>query len=161
MVTTLTLCLAVSMSLSLNTQQTRNVCNYEDQIIEQANRYDLEPELIAAVIYVESSFYPRVVSSANACGLMQVVPRWTGGYATAGKKYDCEQLKDPKTAIIVGSRILWWTINKYAKGNKDQGLCFYNAGIRCKNESYYKKLFYVKKVKRVRDKIKATLEEEP
>ena len=161
MTTPLTLCLAVGMSLSLSSKQTANACKYESQIIQYADRYNLEPELIAAVIYVESSFYPDVVSTANACGLMQVVPKWTGGPATAGKKYTCKQLKDPKTAIKVGSRILWWTINRYAKGNVDKGLCFYNAGSRCKSKNYYSRLYYVKKVKKVRDKIKSTLEGEP
>ena len=86
---------------------------------------------LAALIFVESSFYPNVVSSANACGLTQVVPRWTGGPETKNIKYTCQQLKDPETSIKVGAQILSYSIRVYGKGNQDKGLCVYNAGIKC------------------------------
>ena len=155
----MTLCLAAGLALQLNPVQQRNVCRYEKDIIENANKYNLEPELVAGLMFVESAYYPNAVSHADACGLMQVVPKWTGGPATGGKRYTCEQLKDPRTAISTGTRILNWTINSFAKGNLDQGLCFYNAGSICKKEVFYKNLYYVKLVKRIRDKIKRVYEE--
>jgi len=157
----LTLCLAAGLALQLNPVQQKNICMYEKDIVKNANKYNLEPELVAALMYVESAYYPRAVSHADACGLMQVVPKWTGGPPTGGKKYTCEQLKNPRTAIRVGTRILNWTINSFAKGNLDQGLCFYNAGSICKKEKFYKNLYYVKIVKKVRDKIKVIYEEQP
>lgn len=157
----LTLCLAAGLALQLNPVQQSNICRYEEDIIERANKYNLEPELVAALMFIESSYYPSVVSHANACGLMQVVPKWTGGPATAGKKYTCKQLKNPKTSIRVGTQILNWTINSFAKGNLEQGLCFYNAGSICKKEVFYKNLYYVKLVKKIRDKIKRAYEEQP
>jgi soluble lytic murein transglycosylase-like protein len=91
-----------------------------------------------------------VVSSAGACGLTQVIPKWTGGPETKGIKYTCQQLKDPEISIKVGAQILSYNIRVYGKGNKDKGLCFYNAGTRCiKDKRFYKRLGYVKKVKRV------------
>lgn len=155
----MTLCLAAGLALQLNPIQQRNICMYEKDIIENANKYNLDPALIAGLMHVESSYYPHVVSGADACGLMQIIPKWTGGPATGGKRYTCEQLKDPRTAVRVGTRILNWTINSFAKGNLDQGLCFYNAGSICKRETFYKNLYYVKLVKRVRDKIKRAYEE--
>ena len=157
----MTLCLAAGLALQLNPVQQGNICRYEDDIVHSANKYNLEPELIAGLMFVESSYYPSVVSHANACGLMQVVPKWTGGPATGGKKYTCEQLKDPRTSIRVGTRILNWAINNFAKGNLDQGLCFYNAGTICKKETFYKNLYYVKLVKKIRDRIKRTHEGQP
>ena len=157
----LTLCLAAGLSLQLSPTQQRNICRYEDDIIQSAKKHNLEPELVAAVMFVESAYYPNAVSHANACGLMQVVPKWTGGPATGGKKYTCEQLKKPKTAIRVGTNILNWTIDSFARGNLDQGLCFYNAGTICKKEDFYKNLYYVKLVKKIRDKIKRVYEEQP
>jgi len=155
----MTLCLAAGLALQLNPVQQRNICRYEKDIIENANKYNLEPELVAGLMYVESSYYPIVVSHADACGLMQVIPKWTGGPSTAGKKYTCEQLKKPTTAIRVGTQILNWTINIYAKGNLDQGLCFYNAGTICEREVFYKNLYYVKLVKKIRNRIKRAYEE--
>ena len=157
----LALCLAAGLALQLNPVQQRNICMYEGDIIINANKYNLEPELVASLMYVESSYYPHVVSHADACGLMQVVPKWTGGPSTGGKKYTCEQLKNPRTAIRVGTQILNWTINRFAKGNLDQGLCFYNAGTICKKEAFYKNLYYVKLVKKIRDRIHRVYEEQP
>lgn len=157
----MTLCLAAGLALQLNPVQQRNICRYENDIIHNANKYNLEPELIAGLMFVESSYYPRAVSHANACGLMQIIPKWTGGPATGGRKYTCEQLKAPRLNIRVGTRILNWTINSFAKGGLEQGLCFYNAGSICKKEAFYKNLYYVKLVKKIRDRIKRVYEEQP
>ena len=42
----------------------------------EATRADLPPELVLAVIDVESNFDRFAISSANALGLMQVMPFW-------------------------------------------------------------------------------------
>ncbi|MBE1299206.1 MAG: DUF3393 domain-containing protein [Alteromonadaceae bacterium] len=52
---------------------------YSDYVLASAAKYQVSPSLIYAIIEAESSFNPFAVSSANAYGLMQVVP------ATAGK----------------------------------------------------------------------------
>src|ERR1044071_548023 len=46
-----------------------------DPIIERyANRYNIDPTLVRAVIQVESNFNPMCVSSKGARGLMQLMP---------------------------------------------------------------------------------------
>ena len=45
-----------------------------DELIRTAKSQNLEPALVAAIIRQESSFNPRAVSSADARGLMQVLP---------------------------------------------------------------------------------------
>ncbi|GAA0819700.1 membrane-bound lytic murein transglycosylase MltC [Colwellia asteriadis] len=52
---------------------------YASYVLAAANRYQIKPELIYAIIETESSFNPFAVSHANAYGLMQVIP------STAGK----------------------------------------------------------------------------
>ncbi|WP_274054596.1 membrane-bound lytic murein transglycosylase MltC [Thalassomonas haliotis] len=52
---------------------------YAPYVLAAANKYQIKPELIYAIIETESSFNPFAVSHANAYGLMQIVP------ATAGK----------------------------------------------------------------------------
>lgn len=52
---------------------------YAPYVLAAANRYQIKPELIYAIIETESNFNPFAVSHANAYGLMQIIP------ATAGK----------------------------------------------------------------------------
>tara|TARA_Y100000004_G_C8948986_1_gene427585 strand:+ start:603 stop:1079 length:477 start_codon:yes stop_codon:yes gene_type:complete len=142
------ICFLFQEHFTLTDYQRKNICGLEQSIRVHAVKNDIEPELLAALIFVESSFYPNVVSSAAACGLTQVVPKWTGGPETKGVKYTCRQLKDPETSIKVGAQILSYNIKVYGKGNEDKGLCVYNAGTRCiTKKGYYKRLYYVKKVR--------------
>lgn len=146
----LSLCLLFSQHYDLSPVQQKNICKYENEIRHQAKINKIKPALLASVIFVESSFYPHVVSSANACGLTQVVPKWTGGKETKGERYTCKQLKDPNTAIEAGSRILSYSIRVYGRGSVDRGLCVYNAGMKCvTKKNFYKRLYYVKKVRQV------------
>ena len=146
------ICLLFSEHFELSNYQQSNICYLEHSIRTEAIKNDIEPELLASLIFVESSFYPNVVSSADACGLTQVIPKWTGGPETKGVKYTCQQLKDPETSIKVGAQILSYNIKVYGKGNEDKGLCVYNAGTRCiTKKGYYKRLFYVKKVRDIYD----------
>ena len=144
------LCVLFSQYYDLSTNQKSNICKYEKQIRAQAKINKIQPELLASVIFVESAFHSSAISRAGACGLTQVVPKWTGGKETRGKKYTCWQLMNPDTAIEAGARILSYNIRVYAKGNINKGLCIYNAGMKCVNKKgFYKRLHYVKKVNRV------------
>lgn len=84
---------------------------FSEYVLDSAKRYNIQPELIYAIIETESSFNPYAVSHANAYGLMQVVP------ATAGRDvYDKVKnragqptksvLFDPKQNIDIGTAYL-------------------------------------------------------
>jgi soluble lytic murein transglycosylase-like protein len=82
----------------------RKAARIVDAAFHNANKYGLEPELILAIIAVESTFRERAVSRMGARGLMQVMPRFhpkkvkaIGG--TRG-------LFDPEKNIATGSKIL-------------------------------------------------------
>jgi hypothetical protein len=47
---------------------------YDAHILAAARKYWLDPQLVRAVMKAESGFRPRVVSSAGARGVMQVMP---------------------------------------------------------------------------------------
>ncbi|WP_404398165.1 murein transglycosylase domain-containing protein [Idiomarina loihiensis] len=94
---------------------------YADYVIAAARRYNLEPELIYAIIETESSFNPYAVSHANAYGLMQVVA------STAGRDVferirkipgqpTSKQLFDPAQNIDIGSAYLHILNTQYLKG---------------------------------------------
>lgn len=122
-------------------------CRYSKIVIKASKKYNLDPYLLTALIKVESNWKPRVVSSAGACGLTQVLHKYS--------KYNCEQLKNPKTSILEGAKKLNFWIYKYGKGDLKTGLCGYNAGFRCKGKKPNKKgLTYAKKVVTMSDMLK-------
>lgn len=143
----LSICFLFQENFNLTKYQKKNICSLENIIEAEAKKNKIEPELLASVIFVESGFYPKVVSTAGACGLTQVIPKYTGGPETKNIKYTCNQLKDPRTSIKVGAKILAYVTRNYANKNTKKGLCFYNAGNIClKKKGLYKRSRYVKKV---------------
>ena len=112
-------------------------------VIEKSQKYDLEPALVSAIIQVESSWYPASVSSAGACGLMQVIPKWNP--KPDGTLYTCDELKDPEIGIEAGTKALRWWMDQ-SHGNLELALCSYNAGFTCFKKMKYS---YVKRVMNV------------
>ena len=122
-------------------------CKYSRQVVEASSKYKLDPYLLTALIQVESNWKSHVVSPAGACGLTQVVHKYS--------KYNCKQLKNPKISIWEGAKKLNYWIYKYGKGNLKIGLCGYNAGFRCKGKSAIKSgLTYAKKVVTMSNRLK-------
>ena len=85
-----------------------------------ARQVKLAPELIRAVVAVESSYNPTAVSRAGAQGLMQLMP------ATAAD-LGVKDSFDPLENISGGSRYLSRLLDKYA-GDLDRALAAYNWG---------------------------------
>ncbi|MFN3995899.1 MAG: lytic transglycosylase domain-containing protein [bacterium] len=99
---------------------------YDEIILKMARKYELDPNLIKAVIKQESTFDPKKVSKRNAKGLMQLmdvtikdIKRISG--------YEVKDPFDPRQNIEGGSIYLSWLLKKY-NGNLDLALAAYNAG---------------------------------
>lgn len=121
--TAVMICLAATSLSFANAEQ---VCKQADVVVELAEKYDIKPEIIVSMVYHESNWNPKVVSRAGACGLTQVIPRWT-----KSPKLTCRQLKeDPALSLRAGVAMLdkLLTSKKYADGNIKIALCAYNAG---------------------------------
>jgi soluble lytic murein transglycosylase-like protein len=85
-----------------------------------APEYSLDPNLILAVIAIESKFDPRAVSPKDARGLMQLIP------ATA-ERFGVKNVFDALDNLKGGLAYLRWLM-AYFKGNVALVLAAYNAG---------------------------------
>ena len=101
---------------------------HEDIIRQQAAEKNLDPALIAAVIYQESKFRDRT-SSAGAKGLMQLLPGTAEFIArkSGGTRFELQDLGTPQINIAYGSWYLRYLIGRY-NGNKVLAIAAYNAG---------------------------------
>lgn len=93
---------------------------YHDLIIEAAETYGLDPQLIRSVVQVESAFNPMAVSPAGAKGLMQLRPR-------LARELGVHNPFDPRQNIMGGARLLRRLIDIY-EGDIRLALASYNAG---------------------------------
>jgi len=117
---------------------------YESLVVEHATREALRPELVRAVIQVESGFNPRALSPKGAMGLMQLMP------ATA-RELGVRDAWDPADNIRGGTAYLRQLLDRY-DGNEELALAAYNAGASAVDRSggripaYRETRDYVRKV---------------
>lgn len=108
-------------------QRLRYPLEYQGLVRENARTFDVDPALIAAVIYAESRFRPDAVSEAGAIGLMQLLPetgRWIA--ATGGERFRVKDLYNPKVNVRYGAFYLGRLLEKY--GDVRFALAAYHAG---------------------------------
>jgi soluble lytic murein transglycosylase-like protein len=94
---------------------------YDAAITRAATEAKIRPELVRAVIVVESGFNPRAISHRGAIGLMQLLP------ATA-RHYGAFNAFDPEQNIHAGARYLADLIARYGGEKLELVLAAYNAG---------------------------------
>lgn len=94
---------------------------YDDYIYEAAELYQIPPALIRAVIKVESDYDPRVVSSMNARGLMQLMPEVI-------QDMGVRNVHDPRENILGGTRLLRVLANRF-DGDVVLTIAGYHAGM--------------------------------
>jgi len=98
-------------------------------VTTNAARNNVDPNLVLALIRQESAFQETARSSANARGLMQVLP--STGRILAGKAgivpYSVSKLYHPDANIALGTRYLASLLQRY-DGKVELALAAYNAG---------------------------------
>ncbi len=82
------------------------ISKYDDLIQTMAGRVGLDWRLVSALVYQESRFYEHARSSADARGLMQVVPKFAGAQA--------DSLYYPAANLRAGLRLLKQTHTGFA-----------------------------------------------
>ena len=98
----------------------RSSPHFEPLIREHASQRGVRPDLVRAVIQVESAFNPRAVSPKGAMGLMQLMP------ATA-KQFGVIDPFNPAENIRAGVSYLRQLLDRYDH-NEQLALAAYNAG---------------------------------
>jgi soluble lytic murein transglycosylase-like protein len=112
-------------------EMTQSGQHYDESILARATQYDalieraavsaaVEPNLLRAVIVVESGFNSRAVSKRGAVGLMQLMP------ATASR-FGVSNPYDPIQNVHAGARYLKFLIDRFGQ-NVRLALAAYNAG---------------------------------
>jgi len=98
----------------------KKAAEYDALIQTTAQRYQLEPALLHAVIKTESAYNSDAISPKGAVGLMQLMP-------AAAKRYGVTDRYDPEDNIGGGARYLR-DLLKLFKQDKQLALAAYNAG---------------------------------
>jgi hypothetical protein len=93
---------------------------FTDIINAAANRFDLDPALVQAVIHAESAFNPAAVSPKGAQGLMQLMP------ATA-RELNVANALDARQNILGGANYLARMLQRF-DGDTSLATAAYNAG---------------------------------
>ena len=122
---------------------------YDDLIREHSRDQGVRPELVKAVMQVESAFNPSARSPKGALGLMQLMP------ATI-QRYLVKNPFDPRENIRAGVAYLRHLLDRY-ENNEQLALAAYNAGPGAVDKygqsvpPYKETRNYVKQISRMTD----------
>jgi soluble lytic murein transglycosylase-like protein len=105
----------------------RTAGEFSGWILEAADRHHLTPELVASVVFTESSFRKNVVSHAGAIGPAQVQPYWNTFCGNAN-------LDDPAENIYCGAQILAHFRDEC--GAERCALQAYNVGLNNRDDEF-------------------------
>lgn len=101
--------------------------DYWDLIRKYSTQRGLDPYLVVALVAQESTFQPAARSSANAYGLMQIIPATGRRLARQeGLRFTTRMLTNPQTNVRLGTRHFAALIKQF--GGEHFALASYNAG---------------------------------
>lgn len=103
-----------------NTKSMDRSSDFTNEIHQASKKYGINPNLVKAVIKVESAFKPDAVSPKGAMGLMQLMPK-------TAKRFNVTDPFDPYQNIDSGAKYLGFLLSLF-DGNIRLALAAYNAG---------------------------------
>lgn len=108
-------------------------------IIETCEKYMINPSIIIAMCFYESSFNADAIGDNGECmGLMGISPRWCWPEM---EKLNCPDMRDPYQNVTVGIDIFAQKLAKY-DGNIEMALMSYNAGDAGAHRLWFDKGIY-------------------
>ena len=108
------------INVAIRKQFFANAVPFGDLIHAKAQKYNVDPALVAAVVETESRFRTNARSQVGARGLMQLMPK-TGRWLGARNLYNADQNVD------AGAKYLRY-LNQRFDGNLTKTIAAYNAG---------------------------------
>ena len=113
--------------------------NLQRYIIETCEEYTINPSIIIAMCFYESSFNADAIGDNGAgMGLMGINPRWCWPEM---EKLNCPDMRDPYQNVTVGIDIFAQKLAKY-DGNTEMALMSYNAGDAGAHRLWFDKGIY-------------------
>lgn len=132
------LCLAAySFDATDNKTQWSNICSNIGSVMKHSSDNEIEPEALMALSWHETRWRDNQVSAVGACGIVQVIPKYTIPRVT------CRDLQNSDTGFQYGAIALRNWLN-HANNNLTRAFCHYNSGNNC----YSRGLTYARHVKR-------------
>lgn len=108
-------------------------------IIETCEKYTINPSIIIAMCFYESSFNVDAIGDNGECmGLMGISPRWCWPEM---EKLNCPDMRDPYQNVTVGIDIFAQKLAKY-DWNTEMALMSYNAGDAGAHRLWFDKGIY-------------------
>lgn len=101
--------------------------HFQHDLVREARSNDLDPYLVAAVVYQESRFSPRAVSPVGAVGLMQLMPSTADEVARQHGLQGPLNLSTPELNLRLGTSYLRNLLDLY-QGDQVKALAAYNGG---------------------------------
>lgn len=98
----------------------QNLDSYDDIIVASGREFSVAPELVKAVVLVESGMNPRATSPRGAQGLMQLMP-------PTARELGVDDSYAPLANVRGGARYLRKMLNEFG-GDLELALAAYNAG---------------------------------
>lgn len=110
-------------------------------IIETAESYGINPAIIIAMAYRESTYRAHLIGDGgDSYGLLQVQPKW---HSERMQKLGCTDLLDPFQNVTVAVDYLAEHFDRY--GDIGMALTAYNAGPSGAQKNYFSKGIYASK----------------
>lgn len=108
-------------------------------IIETCEEYMINPSIIIAMCFYESSFNVDAIGdNGTGMGLMGINPKWCWPEM---EKLNCPDMRDPYQNVTVGIDIFAQKLAKY-DGNTEMALMSYNAGDAGAHRLWFDKGIY-------------------
>lgn len=122
------LILFVVCYLSIAYQTSRSKINYQEEIYEYSEKYNVDPLLTASIIKVESDYNKDAKSNQGAQGLMQLLDE-TASHAAdlTDKEFYPDKLSDVEYNLDLGIAYYDYLYRYY--NNRDLALAAYNGGV--------------------------------
>lgn len=99
---------------------------YKDAIVKYAQKNNLDPFLMMALIHQESYFNPKARSPVGAAGLMQMMP--PTAKELARQLHSSADVENPEVAIRLGTFYFRQLVNMF-NGTVELAVAAYNAGM--------------------------------